>query len=671
MEKQRLTEVAETLNSPRPHRSNAERRIPIVLKLFRKASLQAIFKWLYSPQFLSTFRCKPMLVYKAENPRALKNKRKDHLPVVWKSNKTAWVTKKVHVDKLAKIYITCMIFPREFINCPRGIDVLSTLFPRIIHPRSASIPPTQLKIVAWISSCISYVESMLIGDGLCVETAWKVHRFHEDSILRTRETCTRAFLYTRKSCFCLGKNRNAYDFSLSTWTFLDDPRGYFGHRKNEKKFLPDIRNWVGIRDTFKEMSIDHSNLPNIFKMNYLRIQVKGEAAELLQEVLTCDDPRGYFGHRKNEKKFLPDIRNWVGIRDTFKEMSIDHSNLPNIFKMNYLRIQVKGEAAELLQEVLTCDDPRGYFGHRKNEKKFLPDIRNWVGIRDTFKEMSIDHSNLPNIFKMNYLRIQVKGEAAELLQEVLTCAERAAEQTSGAASGLARIHALLGNAWPPPPAVAYINRRATTVRQIRLRPKRARHREHTSDDEYLFQGPVKRKRTLCVESSDEESEKRKKIGERNEDCIKNVHDSLHDESDIESPNDQLSLKSFDSFSAQATKGKNNKSSVGGVQSNNSESSPDESSDDERKKSEEERIQDRERAEQQRQDRERAEQQRQNRERAEQQRQDRERAEQQRQNRERAEQQRQDRERAEQQRQDQEREDRERGIIIEPVALPLE
>ena len=39
-----------------------------------------------------TYRCKPMLVYRSENLRALKGKRKDHLPVFWKSNKTAWVT---------------------------------------------------------------------------------------------------------------------------------------------------------------------------------------------------------------------------------------------------------------------------------------------------------------------------------------------------------------------------------------------------------------------------------------------------------------------------------------------------------------------------------------------------------------------------------------------------
>ncbi|CAB0032723.1 unnamed protein product [Trichogramma brassicae] len=66
------------------------------------------------------------------------------------------------------------------------------------------------------------------------------------------------------------------------------------------------------------------------------------------------------------------------------------------------------------------------------------------------------------------------------LSSATQSAERAAEQTSGAASGPTHKDALLGNAPSPPPAPAYINRRAAVVRQIRLRPKRATHREHTS-----------------------------------------------------------------------------------------------------------------------------------------------------------------------------------------------
>lgn len=52
-----------------------------------------------------TCRCKPMLVYKSENPRVLKNKRKEHLPVFWKSNKTAWVTKTIFEDWFTNSFI--------------------------------------------------------------------------------------------------------------------------------------------------------------------------------------------------------------------------------------------------------------------------------------------------------------------------------------------------------------------------------------------------------------------------------------------------------------------------------------------------------------------------------------------------------------------------------------
>lgn len=50
------------------------------------------FTLLFCANASGTYRCKPMLVYRSENPRALKGKRKDDLPVFWKWNKTAWVT---------------------------------------------------------------------------------------------------------------------------------------------------------------------------------------------------------------------------------------------------------------------------------------------------------------------------------------------------------------------------------------------------------------------------------------------------------------------------------------------------------------------------------------------------------------------------------------------------
>ncbi|XP_069815138.1 tigger transposable element-derived protein 1-like [Dendropsophus ebraccatus] len=44
------------------------------------------------------YKLKPMLVYQAENPRALKGISKAQLPVIWKSNRKAWVTLAVFKD---------------------------------------------------------------------------------------------------------------------------------------------------------------------------------------------------------------------------------------------------------------------------------------------------------------------------------------------------------------------------------------------------------------------------------------------------------------------------------------------------------------------------------------------------------------------------------------------
>ena len=44
------------------------------------------------------FKLKPLLVYQAENPRALKGICKGQLPVIWKANKKAWVTLEVFED---------------------------------------------------------------------------------------------------------------------------------------------------------------------------------------------------------------------------------------------------------------------------------------------------------------------------------------------------------------------------------------------------------------------------------------------------------------------------------------------------------------------------------------------------------------------------------------------
>ena len=54
--------------------------------------------------------------------------------------------------------------------------------------------------------------------------------------------------------------------------------------------------------------------------------------------------------------FSGDIEDWVRFRDTFTEMIINRPALPNIYKMNYLRRSVKGEAADIIAEVPASGD---------------------------------------------------------------------------------------------------------------------------------------------------------------------------------------------------------------------------------------------------------------------------------------------------------------------------
>lgn len=51
------------------------------------------------------FLVKPMLVYKSLNPRPLKNKNKDYLPVFWRANPKAWVTMTLFTDWFTNCFV--------------------------------------------------------------------------------------------------------------------------------------------------------------------------------------------------------------------------------------------------------------------------------------------------------------------------------------------------------------------------------------------------------------------------------------------------------------------------------------------------------------------------------------------------------------------------------------
>lgn len=63
------------------------------------------FTLLFRANASGTFRCKPMMIDKSENPRALKRKNKDYLLVFWKSNPTAWVNQVIFLDWFTKSFV--------------------------------------------------------------------------------------------------------------------------------------------------------------------------------------------------------------------------------------------------------------------------------------------------------------------------------------------------------------------------------------------------------------------------------------------------------------------------------------------------------------------------------------------------------------------------------------
>ncbi|XP_023706958.1 tigger transposable element-derived protein 1 isoform X2 [Cryptotermes secundus] len=63
------------------------------------------------------FKCKPLLVYHSQTPRALKGVRFQNLPVHWRSNRKAWVTGKLFEDW----FLNCFCVEVEQYCCKSGI----------------------------------------------------------------------------------------------------------------------------------------------------------------------------------------------------------------------------------------------------------------------------------------------------------------------------------------------------------------------------------------------------------------------------------------------------------------------------------------------------------------------------------------------------------------------
>ncbi|CAB0029891.1 unnamed protein product, partial [Trichogramma brassicae] len=128
---------------------------------------------------------------------------------------------------------------------------------------------------------------------------------------------------------------------------------------------------------------------------------KNHKALMADEAIDAEDE--YFAKNQYEISYEDFLMNMGLYQDHLLKVKREISQLGAKSGTNQIEADMDANRAKLPQIIIG---------------DFSGDIQDWVRFRDTFKEMVIDRPNLPNIFRMNYLRTYVKGEAAELLREI-------------------------------------------------------------------------------------------------------------------------------------------------------------------------------------------------------------------------------------------------------------
>jgi hypothetical protein len=87
----------------------------------------------------------PGMVYRAKNPRALKNKNKSYLPVFWQHNQKAWVTAVLYNEWFHHCFIPKVKKYLEQEGLPFKVLLITDNAPG--HPTSIAIENENVKIV--------------------------------------------------------------------------------------------------------------------------------------------------------------------------------------------------------------------------------------------------------------------------------------------------------------------------------------------------------------------------------------------------------------------------------------------------------------------------------------------------------------------------------------------
>lgn len=91
------------------------------------------------------FKVKPMLIYRSQNPRPLKDKNKNELPVFWKSNKKAWVTSELFLEWFNDCFIHEVAKYLSYKNL--GFKVLLIVDNASCHPSSLKEAHPNVEVV--------------------------------------------------------------------------------------------------------------------------------------------------------------------------------------------------------------------------------------------------------------------------------------------------------------------------------------------------------------------------------------------------------------------------------------------------------------------------------------------------------------------------------------------
>ncbi|XP_064099530.1 tigger transposable element-derived protein 1-like [Macrobrachium nipponense] len=113
---------------------------------------------LFGANASSDLKLKPLLVYLAENPRAFKGIFKSQLPVIWKSNKKAWVTLMVFEDWFNDHFVPAV--ERYLSSKGLPFKVLLVLDNALGHPSNLSNMHPNVKVVYLPLNTTSLIQLM-------------------------------------------------------------------------------------------------------------------------------------------------------------------------------------------------------------------------------------------------------------------------------------------------------------------------------------------------------------------------------------------------------------------------------------------------------------------------------------------------------------------------------